>query len=510
MKDDQVNLTFHPVDYYNATAVFEKIFDGDKAAFIKSTTEVSYPESEEENGNMNEPTYVYNEQTGKIKVEKKNPHKIPIGEIISKFHLLAHVKFKGNIKSCEGHILYNIMKLDVPYCRVGIKYYKVLDEENKWGAKSKVLEIWSKDELKEDNGKGILKIIHKYDKFKIYPSNINYEQVKNNFYNLYAPFPHEPYPNKVTESDIPTTLHLIRHIFDEHFHLGLKYFKLLYENPEQILPILALVSEECETGKTTFLNYLQMLFGNNAALVSPDDLTDTFNESFATKNLVLVDETVLDKKHAIGKLKSLATAASISLSQKFVSKYSIPFYGKLVLCSNNVTDFVKIESAEIRFWVREVKQIKGTRNVRIEDDLFKEIPKFLKYLTQLPAIDKSKSRMVFTTQEIGTTALQNVKKDSRTWLHKELEINLQRWFSDNTGIDEFSANLGEIKDKILMGDRDVKLNFLKKTLTQQMKIPFVENDRYYPFGDILAGSKTGAYFTFIRKNYENFNNPLTL
>lgn len=504
MKEEKINLLFHPVDYFNFHYPFLKIFDGEKAAFEKSNTEVCYPNPEDLQDDMNKPTYIYSEANGKVSVMKENPHTIIKGEIISKFHLFAHVKFKGDIRAAESHVMYKLMKLDVPYCRVGVKYYKIIQEENRWGAVSKQPEIWSKEEMKEDHTKSVLKIIPKYDKFKIYPSNTHYEQVRNNFYNLYSPFPHSPNESDVSISDIPTTVHLIKHIFMEHFELGMKYFKILYEDPEQMLPILVLVSEECETGKTTFLNYLQMLFGNNAALVSPEDLTDDFNESFATKNIILVDETVIDKKHAIGKLKSIATAKSISLSQKFVSKTSIPFFGKLVLCSNSVTDFAKIESAEIRFWVREVKQITGQRNVKIEDDLFSEIPKFIKYLSQLPPVDKSNSRMVFTADQIGTIALKNVKMDSRTWLHKEMDIQLHRWFSENDSIQEFKANIGEIKDKILQNDKDVKLNYLKKVLCQEMKIPFCENERYHPFGDHMV-SKTGATFKFDRKNYISQN-----
>lgn len=213
----------------------------------------------------------------------------------------------------------------------------------------------------------------------------------------------------------------------------------------------------------------------------------------------MIDETVLNKPHATAKLKSVATAKSISLSQKFISKYSIPFYGKIILCSNNVTDFAKIESAEIRFWVREVKQITGQRNVRIEYDLFDEIPKFIKYLSQLPAIDKSKSRMVFTADEIGTIALQNVKQDSKVWLHKDMEILLDQFFTENDSIDEFKANIGEIKGRFLRYEKDVKLSYLKKVLIKEMKIPYCDNERYNPFGDQMV-TKTGATFHFKRGN----------
>ena len=98
--------------------------------------------------------------------------------------------------------------------------------------------------------------------------------------------------------------------------------KLLYEHPCQILPVLSLVSTERETGKTTFLNYIQMLFGENSTLINPSDLTSSFNDAYATKNIIMIDETVIEKQNVVEKLKSLATAKTISVSQKFLHALS--------------------------------------------------------------------------------------------------------------------------------------------------------------------------------------------
>jgi len=148
------------------------------------------------------------------------------------------------------------------------------------------------------------------------------------------------------------------------------------------LPVLALVSTERETGKTTFLNYIQMLFGENSTLINPSDLMSNFNDAYATKNIIMVDETVIDKAHTVEKLKSIATAKTMSVSQKFVQHYSVPFFGKVIVCTNKENDFMRIDEEEIRFWVRKIKVITGKKNTNIENDLFNEIPKFLKYLEQ--------------------------------------------------------------------------------------------------------------------------------
>ena len=44
---------------------------------------------------------------------------------------------------------------------------------------------------------------------------------------------------------------------------------------------------------------------------------------------------------------------------------------------------MRIDDEEIRFWIRKINPIKGDKNTNIENDLFNEIPKFLKYLEQM-------------------------------------------------------------------------------------------------------------------------------
>ena len=66
---------------------------------------------------------------------------------------------------------------------------------------------------------------------------------------------------------------LIHYIFGEQYELGMDYMQLLYAKPTQKLPILLLVSEERNTGKTTFLNFLKAMFEDNVRL-KPKERTD--------------------------------------------------------------------------------------------------------------------------------------------------------------------------------------------------------------------------------------------
>jgi phage/plasmid-associated DNA primase len=282
--------------------------------------------------------------------------------------------------------------------------------------------------------------------------------------------------------------------------------KLLYEYPCQILPVLSLVSTERETGKTTFLNYIQMLFGENSTLINPSDLTSSFNDAYATKNIIMIDETVIEKQNVVEKLKSLATAKTISVSQKFVQHYSVPFFGKIIVCTNKETDFMRIDDEEIRFWIRKINPIVGKKNTNIENDLFNEIPKFLKYLEQLPEIDFSNSRMVFTQEEIQTNSLELIKNESRNGLRKEIEMYIEDFFNNND-VNEFEATAKDIKERWFSTNNQIPMSYILKVLKNEMKMTPQANKYYFLFNsNNYLEKKKGTPFLFVRQNEQTFEN----
>ena len=175
-----------------------------------------------------------------------------------------------------------------------------------------------------DHGKEYLRNVPRYDNFCIDPNNLSYKPVIGNCYNLYAEFRHEPEEGDWTWSD-----RIMQHVFGDQITLGMKYIQALYLNPDKALPILVLVSRERMTGKTTFLNWLNMIFGANMVVIAPDDLIGGFNSVYAKANIIGIEETMLDKAISIEKLKSLSTGKFISVNTKFVSQYKIPFFGTL-------------------------------------------------------------------------------------------------------------------------------------------------------------------------------------
>lgn len=495
------NPLLNPVDYFNFYGDFTKIFDNHKNCNVKSPTEVCLLDPKNlDSADINKPTFVLKD--GFVHTIKNNQYDIAEGSIISKFMLLTAVKFKGDYSAAISYVSFSIMKTDIPYIRVKCDYFKLTKEQDRWNTTNYKLTSWKKDEITQDHTKQIYPLIPKFDDFTLIPNNKEFIPVKSNCYNLYNRFSHNPYSEDVSHTEIPHSLSIIEHIFGEQAELGLKYLKIIYENPTQILPILSLVSTERETGKTTFLNWMTTIFGQNAVLISPQSLSSNFNASYATKNIIMIDETVIEKSTSVEKLKSLATAKTIDVSEKFVQQYSIPFFGKIIMCTNKEKDFMRIDEEEIRFWIRKIKPI-SKKNTHIEDDLVSEIPKFLKYLIQLPEIDFTKSRMVFTQDEIKTSHLEIIKEESKSGLRKDIEIMFEDIFNTDPTLKEFYVTAIDVKNRWFAHNNQISLNYIHKVLRDEMKLNAEKKvTRYHPFGELKIQTLVGRPYLIVNQNFE--------
>lgn len=491
-----------PVDYFNLYRSWDgDVFDHNKLDYlhwIKPGESLSLnPDSPDQ------PTFIIDQQTNLLSLAPKKKFPNFQEEIhYTKFMVYTNLYYDGAYRPAQDHIEYTLMNRDIPYIRVGTDYFKQIKKIDRYGVERIMLKPWIKAEIKQDHGSNIIPHIPKFNDFTIEPNNITYRKVIHNCYNVYSEFSHQVHPEPVTsiEVDAPYTHNLIKHIFGtDQYNLGLKYMKVLYEMPKQILPVLCLVSEKRGTGKTTFINWMQMIFGDNFVLINPEDLAASFNSSYATKNIITIDETVIDKISSVEKLKSLATAKSISVNQKHVSHYMIPFFSKIIICTNKEKDFMRIDEEEIRFWVRKVHPIKNIKT-NIEDILQKELPKFLRYLVDLPPIDITKSRMVFTAEEIANEYLQVVKRESHSGLRKELELYIQDFFHDNSNLTSFYASPKDIKAEWFKNNHSISTHYIAKVLRDEMKL-VAKMTRYAPLGGDPNVKKPGEAFQFDRKDF---------
>lgn len=302
----------------------------------------------------------------------------------------------------------------IPYIRVGVTYYKKIEQPLASGDKFTTLAYWNITTIKQDESTEILSSIPKFDSYCTIPNHLNYQQVIGNSYNKYEPFEHKAIKGKCDK-----TLKFFEHIFGEQLEIGLDYFKLLLEKPTQILPILCLVSESRNTGKTTFLNYCKAFFGANMTINTNEDFRSQFNSDWSNKLIIGVDEVLLDKREDSERIKSLSTAKTNKTEAKGKDKIESDFFGKFILCSNNEDSFIKIDQEEIRYWVRKVPKLEND-NTNLLQELIDEIPAFIYFITKRPYYTICKSRMWFTPEQIETDALKRVKNNNKTSIEKEL------------------------------------------------------------------------------------------
>jgi len=430
----------------------------------------------------------------------KSAKGLQAGTNYNRYQILTALAFDGNWRASSAFIEINYLNADVPYIRVGKDYFKRIHKKSKYGVDLSELKVWSRDTIVHDFGKDFADTrVHKYDDFIVKPDNLNYQPVVGDMYNLYSPFPHQPHDGQVSLTDIETTAGLISHVFGDQAELGWRYFKLLYEYPEQMLPVLTLVSKERHTGKTTVLNYMDILFGNNYAQIPPEDLLSNFNISYAEKNIIGIDEAVIDKSSAVEKIKSLATASTLTVNPKHVNPYKIPFFGKLIITTNKERDFMRIDSEEIRFWVRKLSPIR-----KIQVDLYQrlrnEIPKFLRYLLDMEEIDFSKSRMVFTGEEIMNSHLNAVMVESYSTLRKEIVESLRTVFFGNASLEVIKMSATDILNEFFKFNNNYSRSYISKVVTDEMGIERAsKNERYAMYGE--ANDRTGLPFTFNRRQF---------
>lgn len=365
----------------------------------------------------------------------------------------------------------NKLKIIIPgearqYFRVGDSYYQYVKVPNKFHNLEKKIERRLKGTIIDDYGKKFIDHIPKYTSFCNVPDHTSFNQVINNCFNIYAPFEHEP-----EEGSCDTTLNFLGHIFGEQIELGLDYLQLLFQKPTQILPILCLVSKENHTGKTTFAKFLREIFTQNVTIVGNEELSASFNTTYANKLIIISEETFLEKKQIIEKIKALSTADKILMNAKGRDHIEIDFFGKFILLSNNEDNFIYASKDDIRYWVRKIP-VPQTPNINILEELKQEIPQLLNFLNKRTLSTKNESRMWFHPILLKTDALKNVQENSQPWVEREIRQRIKSLFID-TGEEVILMSPTIISKEFLKGKYTEK--YISKILQDNLNLDIVRN-----------------------------------
>lgn len=373
------------------------------------------------------------------------------------------------------------------YIRVGTSLYKLAHQPLANGTTVLRRIPWSFGTIRQDYGKSHTPPIKKYDGFCTVPSHTDYHKEIDGFYNLYEPITHVP-----VEGEFPDIIKLMRHIFGDQFELGLDYMQLLYRQPTQKLPILLLVSEERNTGKTTFLNFLKAVFQDNTTFNTNEDFRSQFNSDWAGKLLIVVDEVLLCRREDSERLKNLSTAQTYKVEAKGKDRQEVNFFAKFVLCSNNELFPVIIDVGETRYWVRKVMRL-DSDDTNFLQKLKEQIPAFLYYLQHRPLSTTKESRMWFDPALIRTEALERIMQSNRN--HTEIDIvELLRTIMESQNVDKISFIPQDLLPLLSLNGVKVELWHIRKVVKELWRLKPAPNALSYTTYqyDYSKPSKYGA------------------
>jgi len=382
------------------------------------------------------------------------------GEYYSAFELLANFKYGGSDKVAISHIELLLLKKDIPFVRVAGEYHKILEDNE--------LIRFNKAEIRQDYGKDVFDFIRSYDKFGVFPDNINYSPTVKGMLNTYHRPIHSAYDGDdflgVDDPRVKWSMIMMKHIFGEQFELGLEYMQQIWCNPRQMLPILVLGSVERQTGKTTYSNWINDILGGNHVSLGVEDMKNDFNHFFAEKLVIAIEETQDESHSLVNKIKRISTSEKMLVNPKGVKQYTVDFFGKLMVLTNSPNNFLKVDGDEIRFWVLTIPTLSGKANHNIDQDLSDEIPYFLRLLEDMP-MGVKRSRMWFDEDEIRTEGLAVVQKESQNMTKKDLLHMFENDFSDEfKGEVYFTAS--DLKERYFKNNSKVARNYLQKILLE--------------------------------------------
>lgn len=395
-----------------------------------------------------------------------------------------------------------------PYIRIGTSYYKIVRKP--LASKKDTIEIlslWNKETIISDHGKEYLAQILHYDGFCCIPSHLNYQLEVSTFYNQYHELECRP-----QKGNCNSILVFLKHIFGNQYEIGLDYIKILYENPLQILPILCLVSTERGTGKTTFLNFLKLIFGKNMTLNTNDDFRSQFNSDWANKLIIAVDEVLLDKREDSERIKNLSTARQFKAEAKGKDRQEIEFFGKFILCSNNEVGFIYIDKEETRYWVIKIPAITnktGCTSDEYFNILKSEIPSFLDFIINRPFYTENRTRMWFTPKDLETEALIKLKNSNKSTLEKEMiDVITMILENENIGVLKF-----QVQDLIFsirnLNSKNYTTHKVKEILASSWRLA-ATNSSYTRYvicsdGSIINNPHKGRYYEITQSKIDEIN-----
>jgi hypothetical protein len=336
------------------------------------------------------------------------------------------------------------------FMRVGINWVKKVKIPNHRGLMEEKVEKWSVAEIKRDYPKHIADRmvnhdIPRYDSFFIDPcwDPKNYKRVLHGCYNLIEPLMFDPKPGR-----LDTTIGFLKHIFGgegnvvwneeenrydeinikgDQFTIALDYLTILHQQPKQKTFVPCLVSKEQGTGKTTFLEWLCTVYNGNGTILDNERFKMNFNGHYASKFIIGLDEGFLDveKKAERERLKKMVTSKTMFLEYKGMDIREIPYYGHLIICSNDADNLMKMEEEDTRWFVVRVPKAKS-KDPDLEKKMMEEIPQYLHYISTRKIFHEKVDRLWFEPKDFETEQMRKIIEVTKS----RIDAVVDNWIKD--------------------------------------------------------------------------------
>lgn len=395
------------------------------------------------------------------------------------------------------------------YMRVGCDWFHVVQVPNKHGDTQEEIKKWSIGEIQRDYGKKnphFIDDIPKYDAWCNIPSMMvdSYKRVHNGCFNLFNPIAHG------LADGVPfNTLFFMKHLFGgkgsvtmshnvatreleieevailgDPFTVALDYLTVMYQYPDQILPVPCLVSEANGTGKSTFLKWLKDIYGSNATIIDNERFKQNFNSHYITKFIIGIDEGFLDveKRAEKERLKKLATDDKQFLEFKGADVQEVDFYGKIIICSNDAKSLMKIEDGEIRWFVIEVPTFASQgypEDPEFRNKMRSEIPCWLNYIKNRKIVHPKEGRAWFKPEYIMTDQLRVIIEHTRNYLDKVVDDYIEDMFKTYQ-VAEIKISMNYLTDMINKSGVKYRVDKISvmKYLKEKKKLTLSEKPEY--------------------------------
>ena len=392
---------------------------------------------------------------------------------------------KKTLKNSKKKVPTTKIKLDIKYpiyC-IGQKYFQQ-DQQGK-------LHPTTFQILTTQYGAGVKDYITYCLTYVNEPSHTNYKQVYADKYNTYNKMQHTPLKGEWKHIE-----GLLKHIFVEQYQMGLEYFWNLYLHPKQKLPFLGLVSAEKGTGKSTFLNFLHLIFKGNSAVVTVKDFEGNFNSSFASALICTSDEHDEQGKRGkiTQKLKNLITETIIRVEAKHQNAVYLNWYGKMIFSANDEDGITHIEPENTRFWIRKISKL-TTDDFDFLTKLKNEIPAFLYFLGNEFDARPTRGRLYFEPSEFENDASRNVQANSKSDNYNIIKEALIEWFENNQGAKLAYATASNIFD---LKGVELTIPQIRDVVKKEFKLSTIPNRRYT---NVHHNNVTGTPFIFYRQDF---------